>query len=140
MRKITFSGAISLDSLLARPDHSADWIRASNEAMGMLRQLWSDTDTVLLGRKTFEVALKGGQGDSYAGIHTYVFSRSMKAVNAKGVTLVSEDAAGFVRDLKARPGKGIFLMGGGELAKSLLEADLVDEIGFSVQPVLLGAG
>src|SRR5262245_39098626 len=106
MRKITFSGAISLDALLARPDHSADWIRSSDEAMRMLRLSWADTHTVLMGRKTYEVAVGAGQGGSYPGIHTYVFSRTMKAGNAKGVTLVSEDAASFVRDLKARPGKG----------------------------------
>jgi dihydrofolate reductase len=46
----------------------------------------------------------------------------------------------FVRDLKAKDGKDICLMGGGILAKSLFEADLIDEVGFNIHPVILGAG
>ncbi|MFL6228337.1 MAG: dihydrofolate reductase family protein, partial [Pyrinomonadaceae bacterium] len=46
----------------------------------------------------------------------------------------------FVRELKHQPGKDICVMGGGLLAKPLFEAGLIDEIGFNIQPVLLGAG
>ena len=53
---------------------------------------------------------------------------------------MSEDAGGFVRALKARPGKGIYLMGGGELARSLFEADVIDEVGVNIHPILLGSG
>jgi dihydrofolate reductase len=56
------------------------------------------------------------------------------------VTLVREDAVEYVRRLKEAEGRGICLMGGGELARSLFEADLIDEVGFNVQPVILGAG
>ena len=51
-----------------------------------------------------------------------------------------DDAVGFVRELKRQPGKDICLMGGGELARPLFEAGLIDEIGFNVHPVLLGSG
>jgi dihydrofolate reductase len=53
---------------------------------------------------------------------------------------VSEDAAAFVRKLKGKKGKGIVIFGGGELAKSLFEADLIDEVVLNVQPVILGSG
>ena len=53
---------------------------------------------------------------------------------------MSEDAAEFVRRLKNQEGKEICVMGGGLLAKSLFEADLIDEIGFNIHPVLLGSG
>ena len=82
----------------------------------------------------------GGGGSGFdPSIKTYVFSRTMKQPPA-GVTIVSEDAGGFVRALKAQPGKGICLMGGGELARSLFEADVIDELGVNVHPVLLGSG
>ncbi len=45
-----------------------------------------------------------------------------------------------MRKLKAQEGKDICVMGGGLLAKSLFEADLIDEIGFNIHPVLLGSG
>ena len=56
------------------------------------------------------------------------------------MTIVAEDAVEFVRGLKAQRGKDICLMGGGELAKSLFEAGLIDEIGLNTHPVLLGSG
>ena len=57
-----------------------------------------------------------------------------------GATVVSADAVEFVRELKGQPGEDICLMGGGELARTFFEADLIDEIGFNVHPVLLGTG
>ena len=50
------------------------------------------------------------------------------------------DAAEFVRKLKRKKGKGIVVFGGGELAKSLFEADLIDEVVLNIHPVLLGSG
>ena len=73
-------------------------------------------------------------------MRTYVFSRTLEAIDKPGVELVAGDAAEFVRDLKRRPGKDICLMGGGELAQSLLAADLVDRIGLNIHPILLGSG
>src|SRR5262249_847930 len=88
--------------------------------------------------KTYEFAAKGGGGGEMSGITSYVFSRTLK--EAPGATVVSEDAGGFVRALKARPGKGILVMGGGELARSLFDADVIGEGGVNIHPVLLGSG
>jgi dihydrofolate reductase len=71
---------------------------------------------------------------------TYVFSRTLKKVSSPGVKLVPNDAGEFVRDLKQKPGKGICLMGGGDLARSLFEAGVIDEVGANIHPVLLGSG
>jgi len=142
MRKVTFGGANSLDNFFARKDDSVDWLIWSNEAAAYMKAYWKTIDTVLMGRKTYEVALKmgGGNANPYGGVTNYVFSRSGKAKPSKGVNIISEDAADFVRRLKAEDGKDICVMGGGLLAKSLFEADLIDEIGFNIHPVLLGSG
>ncbi|MGH2745414.1 MAG: dihydrofolate reductase family protein, partial [Thermoleophilaceae bacterium] len=58
----------------------------------------------------------------------------------RGMELVRGDAADFVAALKREEGGDIFLMGGGVLAASLIEAGLVDELAFSIHPVLLGGG
>jgi dihydrofolate reductase len=92
-----------------------------------------------MGRKTYEVAVKSGT-TAYPGVRAYVFSRTMKKSSNKDVEIVSTDAVEFVRRLRAQQGKGICVMGGGELASSLLEANLIDEIGLNVHPVLLGSG
>jgi dihydrofolate reductase len=116
-----------------------DWLLWGEEAAAITSSFWKTIDTVLMGRKTFEVAVRNGQTQGYPGVKNYVFSRSIKSVEGP-VTVVAEDAAGFVGRLKREKGKDICVMGGGELAKSLLEADLIDEIGFNVHPVLLGSG
>jgi dihydrofolate reductase len=140
VRKVTFGGANSLDNYLARPDHAVDWLLWCDEAAAVMADYWKTIDTVLMGRKTYEVAARSGHGGgSYPGVQTYVFSRTLVG-DPDGVTVVRDDAAGFVRGLKARDGKDICLMGGGELARSLFEAGLIDEVGFNIHPVLLGSG
>jgi dihydrofolate reductase len=73
-------------------------------------------------------------------MRTYVFSRTLRTIDEPGVELIVGDATEFVRNLKKQPGKEICLMGGGELAQSLLAAGLVDRIGLNIHPILLGAG
>jgi dihydrofolate reductase len=141
MRKVTFGVANSLDNFIARKDHAVDWLLWGKEAAAFVSQFWKTIDTVLWGRKTYEVALKGGGVGSYGNVKNYVFSRTIKESPDKtSVVIVSEDAAKFVRKLKKQKGKGICVMGGGELGKSLLEANVVDEIGLNIHPVLLGSG
>jgi dihydrofolate reductase len=139
VRKITFGGANSLDNFFARPDHAVDWLLWSDEAAVVTAGFWRSIDTVLMGRKTYEVAVRHGQGGGYPAVKNYVFSRTLKDC-PDGVTIVRDDAVEFVRGLKMRDGKDICLMGGGELARPLFEAGLIDEIGFNIHPVLLGAG
>ena len=140
MRKLTFGGANSLDNYLARPDHAVDWLLWGEEVAAVMADYWKTIDTVLMGRKTYEVAVRSGQKEGYPGVKMYVFSRTLKADSGTGVTMIREDAAEFVRGLKGQDGKDICLMGGGELARSLFEAGLIDEIGFNIHPVLLGSG
>jgi dihydrofolate reductase len=140
MRKVIFGGANSLDNYIARADGSFDWIRWSDEAAGQMAAFWKNIDTVLMGRKTFEMALRSGHGGGSPGVATYVFSSTLPERAEGGVTITARDVVEFVRELKPQDGKDIFLMGGGALARPLFEAELIDEIGFSIHPVLLGSG
>ncbi len=143
MRKVTFGGANSLDNYFARKDDSVDWLMWSDETAEIMANYWKTIDTILMGRRTYEVALKQtkkGKGNPYPEIKSYVFSRTITAPKDKSVEIVRDDPATFVRELKNRDGKDICLMGGGLFARTLFEADLVDEIGFNIHPVLLGSG
>jgi dihydrofolate reductase len=139
MRLVTFGVGNSLDNFIARKDHGVDWLLWSEEVASVSAEYWKTIDTVVMGRKTYEVALASGT-TSYPGVKNYVFSRTLRESPDDKVEIISEDAAVFVRKLKKRKGKGICVMGGGELAKSLFEADLIDEIGLNIHPVLLGSG
>jgi dihydrofolate reductase len=138
MRKVTFRVANSLDNYIARQDGSFDWILQSEESRSSLAEFWKTIDTVLWGRKTYD--LVKGKMPASKGVRNYVFSRTLKESADAGVELINGDATEFVQDLKKQAGQDIFVMGGGELAKSLFEADLIDEVGMNIHPVLLGSG
>ena len=141
MRKVTFGVANSLDNYIARKDGAIDWILGGEEAASMMTEFWKTIDAVVIGRKTYEPVLKSGKPvPTYPGVKNYVLSRTLKESPDKNVKIIREDAVEFVRKLKTEEGKGIFVMGGGLLAKPLLEANLIDEVGVSIHPVLLGSG
>lgn len=139
MRLVTFGVANSLDNFIARADGAGDWLVWDDEVAAITNEFWKTIDTVVMGRKTYEVLVRSG-GGAYPGVKNYVFSRTLKQPRSKKVEVVSDDAAEFVRRLKDEPGKGICVMGGGELARSLFQARLIDQIGLNIQPVLLGDG
>lgn len=142
MRNVVYGAACSLDGFIARADGGVDWLLFTKDAQAIMAESWQRMDTILMGRKTWEVAARaaGSGGGGSGGIRTYVFSRTLQALPGKGAELVREDAGEFVRRLKTVPGKDICVMGGGDFAGSLLAAGVVDEIGINVHPVLLGSG
>jgi dihydrofolate reductase len=140
MRKVTFGGASTLDNFIAGKDDTVDWILWNKEAGEIMRDYWKTIDTIVMGRRTYEVAARSGPLPVHTGVKTYVLSRTLKHRSTKQLTFVSEDAVDFMRRLKAEDGKDICLMCGGILAKPLLEAGLIDEIGLNIHPLLLGSG
>ena len=147
MRKVTFGGANSLDNFIARPDGGFDWILWSDEVAELMKDSWAKFDTMVMGRKTWDISLanspkpkKGKSSNPYGDMKTYVFSRTLEAGEQEGAVILNDDPGRFVRDLKMQEGKDICVMGGGELARDLFEAGVIDEIGFNIHPVLLGAG
>jgi dihydrofolate reductase len=140
MRKVIYGGACSLDGFLAGPGGEIDWLHFSPDVQKIMATTWATADTLLFGRKTWEVAVAQGGGGGMPGVKAYVFSRTLTALPGSGAKLVTSDAGAFVRALRQQPGKDIFVMSGGNLARSLLEADAIDEIGLNIHPILLGAG
>ncbi|MFN2413171.1 MAG: dihydrofolate reductase family protein [Pyrinomonadaceae bacterium] len=156
MRKVIFGGANSLDNFIARKDGGVDWILWGDETTELMKEMWAKFDCMVMGRKTYDFAMQMGEGEAkektnskgkkkkaknpYGNLKTYVFSRTLEAGERDGVEIVAEDAGDFVRKLKKQEGGDICVMGGGELGKSLLEAGVIDEVGFNIHPVLLGSG
>src|SRR5215472_10640063 len=138
MRRVVYGGAMSLDGYIAAPGGGYDWIVMDPEIN--FAEMYARYDTFLIGRKTFEVMERMGNGNKAApGIQNIVFSRTLKPSEYPHFT-ISADAEGVVAELRTKPGKDIALFGGGELFRSLLTVGLVDEIGVAVIPVLLGGG
>jgi dihydrofolate reductase len=138
MRLVRFGGAMSLDGYIAGPGGEYDWIVIDPDFN--FSEHMAQFDTFLIGRKTFDAMRRMGSDPvSLPGAQNVVFSRTLKPADFQNVT-ISDDAVGFVADLRAKPGKDIALFGGGELFRSLLEAGLVDRVEMGLIPVLLGGG
>ena len=97
-------------------------------------------DTVLMGRKTYEVGLKDGVTSPYSHMKQYLFSQSMQQSPDENVELISENAIAFIKALKRESGKGIWLCGGGNLATTLFANHLIDQLILKVNPFVMGAG
>jgi dihydrofolate reductase len=130
---------MSLDGYIAGPNGEADWIVMDPEAD--FDGFWKEFDTLLMGRRTFTAmtAMSGGAGGT-PGMKIVVVSRTLDPRDHKGVSIVSDNLEQAVTALKKEPGKDIWLWGGGDLFRSLLDLSLVDTVEVGVIPVVLGQG
>lgn len=142
MRKIILGFGVTLDGYVARRDDSVDFLKMDKDTMKLMREFFATIDTAIMGRKTLDASIRlmGGTYQPPVRLPTYVFSRSRPAGKHGGYEIVGQSPAALVRRLRRQPGKHIFLMGGGELGRTFLEADLVDEVHLGIVPILLGDG
>jgi dihydrofolate reductase len=136
-RRVRYQVAMSLDGFIAGPNGEADWIITDPEID--FKEIYSWFDTMLIGRRTFEVMKGAGGSGSMPGMQVYVCSRTLRQEDYPAVTIVAEPEA-VVTELRSKPGKDVWLFGGGSLFGSLAELRLVDTVEVAVIPVLLGEG
>lgn len=137
-RRLRYSVAMSLDGFIADENGGYDWI-VMDPAIDFAAFM-AKIDTLVMGRGTYEVTRGSGGPGFGPKVKTYVVSTTLDPSDHPDVTIVSKDVENVVADLKAQPGKDIWLFGGGVLFRSLLEAGLVDRVEVGVIPVLLGQG
>jgi dihydrofolate reductase len=137
-RRLRYQVAASLDGFIAGPRGEYDWI-VGDPAIDFAA-LYREFDTVVMGRKTYELALSQGGNGAMPGLDVIAFSRTLPAKRFRGVRVTNEDPVEVVRALKAKPGRDIWLFGGGALFRTLLDAALVDTVEVAVMPVLVGGG
>lgn len=141
-RRVIVHIGTSADGYIARPDGDLDWLTSRPAPPGFygMDAFMKKVDAKVLGRKTYEMSLRlGAKFDVKSP--TYVFSRHTPAGRLPaGVEFVNGDIAAFVRRLQEMPGKDIWLMGGGEVIASFLDAGAIDEFVISMAPVFIGDG
>jgi len=142
-RKVILGFGTSLDGYIARRNGDLDFLVIDKEGESVMADFFSKIDTTIMGRKTAAGWVKmraSGEIPETPDMANYVISRRWKPGKREGFVVVSGSLKAFVRKLKRRPGKDIYLGGGGELARSFLREDLVDELFIGLGPVLLGDG
>jgi dihydrofolate reductase len=147
MRKIIVSIATSADGFIARKDGGVDWLdrpRPKGEDYGM-GEFWKSIDTIVMGRGTYDFVVQYTKKnpramDMYRGPKHYAFSRKPPKKVLPGFEFVKESVKDFAQRLRSKKGKDIWLMGGGGIIASFLDAGEIDEFSISVIPVFIGEG
>jgi dihydrofolate reductase len=135
MRRVRYGVGVSLDGFIADDKGGTDFL--VSDPTYDPAPFFASIDAVLMGRVTYEGAVRQGMR-AYPGLTNYVVSRTMRPPDYPEVTILSQDVESFIAKLKRKPGKDIWLCGGGVLFGSLLAADLVDTVELGVSPLLLG--
>ena len=139
MRRLRYSVAASLDGYIADANGGFDWI--PNDPTVDFAALFDPVDTIIMGRRTFDVMQEQSGPPFKAGTRVYVVSRTLRADSAPGVTIVRDDPVEVASSLRHETGSGeIWLFGGGQLFATLLAGRQVDAVEVTVVPVLLGGG
>ena len=138
MRSVVLSCGISLDGYIARPDGAVDFLFMPKDFS--MAEFMASIDAAIMGRKTLDVAMQMSGGKYKPEMPTYVFSRKRAPGMHDGCDFVNTSPSQLIEKLRRKPGKDIWLMGGGELAREFLRAGLVDAMHLGVVPVLLGEG
>ena len=139
MRRLTYQVACSVDGFIAHSDGSFDGFPDGDHVADFL-STYDWFDTVLMGRKTYELGLREGITNPYPQMRQYVFSRTRRQSPHENVQCVADDPVECVARLKQEDGKGIWLCGGAALAGTLFRARLIDHVILKVNPLLLGEG
>jgi len=138
MRKIHYRVAMSLDGFILGPNGEVDWILPDPEVN--FTEIWAQYDTLLMGRKTYAPAIDRLGPNAFQGMKTVVVSRTLQPSACPNATIIRELTNDAIPSLREESKKDIWLFGGGELFRSLLEMGEVDAVEVSIMPVLLGGG
>ena len=160
MRKLIVAEFITLDGVIQAPGAADEDTEGGFVHGGWTHPYWhddigahffqamSEADAFLLGRKTWQLhgaAFEPMEGDPFGdvmnNVRKYVVSTTLDSASAwRNSTLIQEDVAEAIRQLKQQPGKNILMDGSSVLHQILAENDLVDEYSLHVYPLVLGAG
>ncbi len=143
MKKIKLYIAISLDGKIARPDGDVSWLeQVPNPDNNDYRytSFYNSIDTTVMGNNTYKMIKSFGGDFPYPDKENYVITRDKSLKDDNNVKYLSEDIEFYINSLKNRSGKDIWLIGGGEVNKLLMDLGLVDELIVFVMPIILGEG
>lgn len=146
-RKIIVLIATSADGYIARPGGDVAWLdRPRPKGNYGMAAFFKSIDTILWGYKTYikgiEMGMENGMKSLGFGprIKNYVFSRQPRQSPLPTFEFVNQPVKPFAQRLRAQPGKNIWMMGGGEIIASFLDAGEIDEFRIHVIPILIGEG
>ena len=146
MRELIYYVATTIDHYIAREDGSTEGFLPEGDHIPAFWESLNDFGGVLMGKNTYEYGYDYGlvKGQpayaDFPDLKNYIFSKSIDVESSERVEVVRENGIDFIRSLKKQEGKALWLCGGGQLAGSLLEAEVIDRLILKVNPVVFGTG
>lgn len=140
MQQVSYHVAVSVDGFIAEPDGGFAAFAMEGDHVEDYQKALRGAGTIIMGRRTYQVALDVGVDDPYPWVPTLVFSRSMQRSLRPNVQVVTSEMRERVASLRAQAGSGVCLVGGAHVAAQLLSARLIDEIVLKINPFVMGAG
>ena len=153
MRKLKLQMQITVDGFVAGPEGQLDWMtwEMDEKLLAFINHLTDTSDTILMGRKMtpgFVNYWESVKSDSpefefarkMIDIPKIVFSRTVRHMDGRNVSVENGPLAEAVNRLKSQPGKDIIVYGGATFVGSLLENDLIDELHLIVNPIAIADG
>lgn len=144
MRKVILYIAMSLDGFIADSGGNVDWLKGQDDTTenpDTYSAFIKDMDTVIMGWRTYhQVTTELSPNEwVYSSLTSYIVTH--RALPSAGnLKFVREDPCRLVQKLRQEPGLGIWICGGANIIRPLVQADLIDEYDISIIPTLLGSG
>lgn len=155
MRKVISFMHITLDGFVAGPNGELNWAKVDQELFEYVGKRIKKGDTALYGRTTYQMmenywptagdkpnATKHDIEHSkwYNNIHKLVLSKSLQGSNLINTTIISENLADGINEIKQQTGEDILVFGSPTATHSLIEHNLIDGFWLFVNPIILGQG
>ena len=151
MRKLFAFNMVSLDGFFEGPNQDISWHNTDDEFNQFAIEQTGSVDTILFGRKTYELMASYWSAESAIkddpdvarlmnNVSKIVFSRTLQKAEWINTRLIKDNMEEEILNLKAQPGKEIAVFGSADLLSTLIKLDLVDEHRIIVNPVVLGKG
>jgi len=143
MRKISLFIAMSLDGYIADSTGSLDWLQGQGdgEDIDTYSEFIRDVDTILMGWNTYHQIVTELSPDEwiYRDFISYVITHNERTSSEK-IRFVNRDPVDLLKSLKKENGRNIWICGGANLVRQLVNQDFIDCYHITVVPTLLGSG
>jgi dihydrofolate reductase len=146
MRKVIMWDMVTVDGFFEGPNNDISWFLFDDELERYINETQEHAGTLIFGRVTYQLMAaywpteQGRIADFMNGIEKVVFSQTLESADWHNTKLVKGSVEQEVSRLKAEDGGDIFLFGSADLASTLIEHDLIDELRLGINPVILGRG
>ena len=144
MRKLILFNMVTADGFFEGMHGDISWHKVDEEVNEYITTQLRTTDTLLFGRKTYQVMEDFWPGEEAfkqdPAVAKIIFSTTMQKTGWKNTRLVNRNAVEEVEKLKNLPGKDLFIFGSAELSHLLIQHQLIDEFRLMINPVILGNG